>query len=92
MNRIIIQIIAAYRKAHEAFLSYRVAKPIQKITFLNAIADSIEQQRLKLSDIANQETSLPHARLEVEITRTINQLRIFSSMLKDNSWVRQNSH
>ena len=82
------EIDQAVTKAHEGFLSYRVAEPIQKITFLNAIADSIEQQRLKLSDIANQETSLPHARLEVEITRTINQLRIFSSMLKDNSWVR----
>ena len=82
------EIDQAVTKAHEAFLSYRLAKAVQKIAFLNAIADSIEQQRSKLSGIANEETSLPQARLDVEITRTINQLRIFSAMLKDNSWVR----
>ena len=53
------EIDQAIIKAHEAFLSYRLAKPIQKITFLNAIADSIEQKRAQLSDIANQETFLP---------------------------------
>jgi 2,5-dioxopentanoate dehydrogenase len=82
------EIDLAVTKAHEAFLLYRLIKPSQKIAFLNLIADNIEQRRTQLADIANRETSLPHARLEVEITRTINQLRIFSAMLKDNSWVR----
>lgn len=82
------EIDLAVTKAHEAFLMYRFMKPLQKIAFLNLIADSIDQKRVQLSEIANQETSLPHARLEVEITRTINQLRIFSAMLKDSSWVR----
>src|SRR5690242_6317865 len=75
-------------KAHEAFLVYRKTKPANKISFLNLIADTIDQQRSELSAMASKETSLPVDRLETEITRTINQLRMFAALLKDDTWVR----
>jgi NADP-dependent aldehyde dehydrogenase len=75
-------------KAHEAFLIYRKAKPGEKISFLNLIADNIDKQRSQLSATASKETSLPVDRLEGEITRTVNQLRMFAALLKDGKWVR----
>jgi alpha-ketoglutaric semialdehyde dehydrogenase len=82
------EIDQAVVKAHEAFLVYRKAKPGEKISFLTLIADNIDKQRSQLSAMASKETSLPVDRLEGEITRTINQLRMFAALLKDNSWVR----
>jgi NADP-dependent aldehyde dehydrogenase len=82
------EIDQAVAKAHEAFLIYRKAKPGEKISFLNLIADNIDKQRSQLSATASKETSLPVDRLEGEITRTVNQLRMFAALLKDGRWVR----
>lgn len=88
MDTPITKINEAVTKAYEAFLSYRLVKPPKKISFLHLIADTIDKQRDRLSMIAEKETSLPHDRLEPEINRTVNQLRLFADLLKDDSWVR----
>lgn len=75
-------------KAYTAFLTYRHAQPSQKINFLNGIADSLDKERVRLITLASKETNLPYDRLEGEYNRTINQLRQFSDLLKDGSWVR----
>src|SRR5689334_21477261 len=75
-------------KAHTAFLTYRHAQPSQKINFLNGIADSLDKERVRLITIASKETNLPYDRLEGEYNRTINQLRQFSDLLKQGTWVR----
>jgi NADP-dependent aldehyde dehydrogenase len=82
------EIDQAVANAHEAFLVYRKIKSAGKISFLNLIADNIDAQRTQLSATASKETSLPVDRLETEITRTVNQVRMFAALLKDNSWVR----
>src|SRR5688500_16053422 len=75
-------------KSYAAFLFYRLTPAKQKIAFLDLIADTIDKERYPLSEVAGKETSLPRARLEVEINRTIYQLRVFSDLLKDGKWVR----
>ncbi|HUQ67757.1 MAG TPA: aldehyde dehydrogenase (NADP(+)) [Flavitalea sp.] len=78
----------AVARANEAFLVYRLIKPSIKISFLQLIADKIDQHRDQLSETASKETSLPNDRLQTEITRTINQLRLFAELLREGSWVR----
>lgn len=89
MNTPIFEINDTVTKAYNAFLIYRLIKPPKKISFLNLIAHTIDKHRDQLSTIAEKETSLPHDRLETEITRTVNQLRLFADLLKEGTWVRR---
>lgn len=82
------EIDMAVVSAHKAFLIYRKTKPAGKISFLKLIADNIDKQRSALSATASKETSLPVDRLETEITRTVNQLRMFAALLQEGTWVR----
>src|SRR5688572_3896932 len=88
MDTPIIEINEAVTKAYEAFLTYRLIKAPQKISFLHLIADTNDKQREQLSMIAEKETSLAHERLQPEIDRTVNQLRLFADLLADDRWVR----
>jgi len=56
--------------------------PTKRSALLNAIADSIEAQKDKLAEIANQETALPLPRLTGEVMRTVIQIRAFASLVK----------
>jgi NADP-dependent aldehyde dehydrogenase len=56
--------------------------PTKRAALLNAIADSIEAQKDKLAEIANQETALPLPRLTGEVMRTVIQIRAFASLVK----------
>jgi NADP-dependent aldehyde dehydrogenase len=56
--------------------------PTKRAALLNAIADSIEAQKDKLAEIANQETALPLPRLTGEVMRTVIQIRAFASLIK----------
>ncbi|MBL7699963.1 MAG: aldehyde dehydrogenase (NADP(+)) [Chitinophagaceae bacterium] len=82
------EIDEAAEKAYTAFLTYRQASPSQKVKFLNLIAELLERERARLISIANRETFLPPERLDGEYTRTINQLRFFSDLVKEGTWVR----
>jgi 2,5-dioxopentanoate dehydrogenase len=82
------EIDESVERAHAAFLQYRLVKAAAKIQLLELIADTIDKERYPLSEVAGKETSLPRARLEVEINRTVYQLRFFADVLREGSWVR----
>jgi NADP-dependent aldehyde dehydrogenase len=75
-------------KAYEAFLVYRKAIAEKKATFLLTIGEAIDRNRNFLSQVAQKETALPDDRLQSEITRTVNQCKLFAGLLKEGSWKR----
>jgi NADP-dependent aldehyde dehydrogenase len=75
------------QQSAEAFEVYKQIKPAQRAAFLEAIAAEIEAQREILVTTAGEETNLPAARLNGEITRTTNQLQLFANLIKEGSWV-----
>ncbi len=54
---------------------------------LGAIADGLEARRAELVAIAKEETHLPDARLNGELTRTTFQLRIFAEVILDGGYL-----
>lgn len=76
------QVSAAIAEAHDAFASYRGTSPEIRATFLESIAANIESDAQRIVDRAARETSLPTGRLNGEITRTSNQLRLFASVVR----------
>jgi NADP-dependent aldehyde dehydrogenase len=81
------EINEAADKAATAFQEYRKTSAIQRAEFLDRIASEIEHVREDLIHRGNLETGLPEARISGELGRTTNQLRLFSSLLKEGSWV-----
>jgi 2,5-dioxopentanoate dehydrogenase len=75
------------QQSQEAFLIYRRVSGIKKAEFLEAIAAEIEALGAPLLQQAMEETNLPEARLAGERGRTCNQLRQFSALVKEGSWV-----
>jgi alpha-ketoglutaric semialdehyde dehydrogenase len=75
------------QQSAQAFDIYKQVKPAERAAFLEAIAAEIETQRETLVQTAGEETNLPVARLNGEITRTTNQLKMFASLVKEGSWV-----
>jgi alpha-ketoglutaric semialdehyde dehydrogenase len=75
------------QQSAQAFETYKQVKPAERAAFLEAIAAEIEQQREVLVQTAGEETNLPAARLNGEITRTTNQLKLFAALIKEGSWV-----
>ncbi len=82
------EIDEAVQNASEAFLVYRNFTGTNKAAFLEQIASGIDAARTSLLEIAMQETFLAEARLNGEITRTVNQIKLFAELLKEGSWVR----
>ena len=81
------EINEAAEKAATAFQEYRKTNGIQRADFLDRIAEEIEHVREDLIQRCNLETGLPEARLSGELGRTTNQLRLFSGLLREGSWV-----
>ena len=75
------------QQAFEAFQQYRKLPHLKRVQFLEAIAEAIEGHREELVQIAMTESHLPQARLTGELTRTINQLRMFAELVQEGSWV-----
>lgn len=73
--------------AETAFDAYRGTSAIERGAFLEAIADELMAGEGKLVDRAMLETGLPPLRLTGELARTVNQLRFFSSIVRDGSYV-----
>ncbi|MEP6684080.1 MAG: aldehyde dehydrogenase (NADP(+)) [Parafilimonas sp.] len=82
------EIDEAVQKAYDAFLLYRNIAGTIKANFLQSIATGIEVQRDSLLQIAMQETHLTEPRLNGEINRTINQIKLFADLLNEGSWVK----
>lgn len=81
------EIDAAIQKAEEAFLPYSSRSGRERALFLEKIADEIMALGDGLIQRCNEETGLPLARLTGERGRTVNQLRLFSQLLREGSWV-----
>ena len=76
----------AAQKASEAFKTYRNKSGKEKAAFLDAIADEILALGDALINRCTAETGLPEARISGERGRTMNQLKLFATVLREGSW------
>ena len=74
--------------AAEAFVTYGKLPGAQKGHFLRTIASSLEGVSEELVARAHLESGLPIKRLQGELARTANQLRLFAQMVEEGSWVQ----
>ena len=75
------------QNAQNAFNSYKTLSSGQRASFLNEIAAAIEAARASLVQVAHEESNLPLPRLNGELTRTTNQLKMFARLIEEGSWV-----
>lgn len=75
------------QNAAEAFRPYSTLTPAAKAGFLNEIAAHLENAREALVAAAHEETNLPLARLNGELSRTTGQLKLFAGVITEGSWV-----
>lgn len=75
------------QNALDAFNQYKKISPAKRASFLETVAGEIEKQREALVKIAHEESNLPLARLNGELTRTTSQLKMFATLIKEGSWV-----
>ena len=73
--------------AENAFDIYRETSLEARAKFLETIADNILALGDALLERAGQESGLPRARLEGERGRTMGQLRLFASVVREGSWL-----
>ena len=78
---------AAVQLASAAFASYSLTTGKARGAFLRRAAEGLDTARDELAQRAHLETALPIPRLQGEVTRTSNQLRLFASVIEDGSWV-----
>ncbi|MCW3464639.1 aldehyde dehydrogenase (NADP(+)) [Chitinophaga nivalis] len=78
----------AVEKAATAFRTYRHTTPADRATFLEAIATEIMNMGDLLPARAVAESGLPLARITGERGRTIAQLQLFATVLREGSWVQ----
>ncbi len=81
------EIDQAVQAAGKCFDSYRSLEPEKKAIFLEKIADEILALDTGLIQRCSKETGLPEARLINERGRTVNQLKLFASVLREGSWI-----
>jgi len=82
------EISKAAKLAAAASTSYRKLTAVQRAAFLEAIAEEILALGDPLLERANAETGLPLARLTGERGRTVGQLRMFATYIREGSWVQ----
>jgi len=80
------EINAAISKATSAFEIYKRTSFEERAEFLDSIADEIMQLE-DLIERAHLETGLPEARITNERGRTVGQLKLFASLLREGSYV-----
>jgi alpha-ketoglutaric semialdehyde dehydrogenase len=81
------EVNAAVEKAAAAFGLYKAKSPEEKAVFLETIAEEILALGDELIQRAMLETGLPEGRLVGERGRTTGQLKLFSELLREGSWV-----
>ncbi len=81
------EIDQAVRKAEEAFQVYRKKSGKEKAAFLENIGDEIMALGDQLVERCTRETALPEGRIKGERARTVNQLKLFASLVREGSWV-----
>jgi alpha-ketoglutaric semialdehyde dehydrogenase len=73
--------------AEIAFNSYRAVPLETRAAFLETIAQNIVNLGDELITRANAETGLSRARIETERARTVNQLKLFASVVRKGEWL-----
>lgn len=81
------EVEAATELAKEAFDTFRELTPEARARFLDRIADNIEALGDELVARASAESGLPLPRILSERGRTIGQLRLFASVLREGGWL-----
>ena len=76
----------AAKLAGEAFAVYGKLSGREKGRFLRHIGAGIEDIAVELVERARRETALPEKRLQGELARTTNQLRLFAQLVEEGSW------
>jgi NADP-dependent aldehyde dehydrogenase len=82
------QVELATRLAERDFSAYRQLPLPKRADFLQVIAEQLGASEDKLLSRANQETGLPPARLQGELTRTINQLLMFADFVREGGFLQ----
>ena len=77
----------ALRRAEEAFQDYSCRPGEEKAEFLDSIAGEILRLDDALIQRASAETGLPEERLRGERARTVAQIQMFASLIREGSWV-----
>ena len=75
------------QNAQNAFNSYKTLSTAERAGFLNETATAIEAARELLIPVAHEESNLPLPRLNGELSRTTNQLKMFARLIEEGSWV-----
>ncbi|MGY2736401.1 aldehyde dehydrogenase (NADP(+)) [Sphingomonas sp. UYP23] len=73
--------------AEAAFVDYAATDLETRARFLEAIADAIVAIGDELIDRAVQESGLPRPRIEGERGRTVGQLRLFATVVRQGDWL-----
>jgi alpha-ketoglutaric semialdehyde dehydrogenase len=81
------EIDRAAELAEEAFASYSKLANRERANFLRGIADGLQSITEQLVERAHLETALPVPRLQGEVARTANQLRLFADVVDEGSWI-----
>ena len=76
---------AAAEAARAAFDTFRDTAPTERAAFLEMVAANLESCRDEIVARAHAESGLPLARLEGELSRTTNQIRLFSTEVRAGS-------
>jgi 2,5-dioxopentanoate dehydrogenase len=80
------EVARACELAAQAFDTFRAAPHEKRAQLLEAIAERILGIGDALIERAHLESALPKARLEGERGRTVGQLRLFASLVRDGRW------
>ena len=81
------EVNTALELANKAFIVYKQKTQNQRADFLDAIADEIMNLGDELIVRTMSESNLPRPRIEGERGRTIGQIKMFATLLRDGSWV-----
>jgi 2,5-dioxopentanoate dehydrogenase len=81
------EVSRAVELAQQAFAVYGRVSGRDKGRLLRQIGLRIESIAKQVVERAELETALPKARLESELARTANQLRLFAEVVEEGSWV-----
>lgn len=76
----------ACRLAEQAFDSFRNTSPEQRAAFLESIAQGLIDLGDTLVERVMAESGLPRPRVEGERARTVGQLRLFASLVREGRW------
>ncbi len=73
--------------AERAFKTYKNISTDKRALFLEKIATLLEENSKQIIEVCMQESALPQARLEGEMGRTCNQIRMFATQICEDDFI-----